>query len=142
MARQDFQDRIARIHAGGGGAGIALAGEGNTPGGGFAAPDDKRCGGSGGGPGILGKFLIWFLLLPGGFALSVLTGLFLDPEITPEAVHYMPLLVLVAGGHILLFGGAVVALKARLRKKALNLMIFAGFAGYGIGSALLNYAIQ
>ncbi len=142
MARQDFRDRIARIHAGGGGAGIALAGEGNTPGGGFTAPADTPSNPNGQGPGILVKILIWLLLLPTGFVLAVLTRLFLDPDITPEAAHYIPLLVMVAGGHVLLFGGLATAVMARLRRKALNLMIFAGFTGYGIGSALLNYAIQ
>lgn len=143
MARQDFQDRIARIQAGGGGLGVALAGEGHTAGGGFGAPDSKaHKTRDGRGPGFFGRFLIALVFIPMGFALAFLTKLFLDPEITPEATHYAELLAIVGGGHLLLFGATLAALAAGLRRKALNFVVFTAFAGYGIASALLSYAIQ
>jgi hypothetical protein len=143
MARQDFQDRIARIQSGGGGLGVALAGEGHMAGGGFGVPAGASDQGSKGrGPGFLARLLIGIVFIPLGFVLSFLTALFLDPDITPEAVNYVPLLVIVATGHVLLFAGVLAALAAKFRKKGLNTLLFTAFAGYGLASALLNYAIQ
>jgi len=142
MVQQSFHDRIARIEQKGGRLEM-LSGP--------AEIDGPRGGKSGkvatagkapNAPGFLKILMIGMLMVPVGMAIGLMTKLFLDPDITPEAAHYIPLLVMVAGGHVLLFGGVATAVMARLRRKALNLMIFAGFTGYGISSALLNYAIQ
>ena len=140
MAREDFHTRIARIQEGGGGAGIMLAGEGDSDTGGFGKIAEKAKKASG--PSFFKSFLIWLFFLPLGYALSFLTTVFLDPEMTPEAVHYTKMMGIVLGGHLLLAAAAATAIFARLRRKGLNRLVLASFAGYGLASAMLNNFLQ
>lgn len=133
MVQQSFHDRIERINRNSGQAQM-LAGTMDT-GGGHVHPvgtgqTTKR-------PGFLKLVGVAALMVPVGMAIALLTKVFLDPEITPEAVHYLPLLVLVAGSHLLLAGGAIGAVMARFRLSTLNYALLFAFAGYGLASATL-----
>lgn len=137
MAREDFQNRVARILDGGGGAGVMLAGEGDTDTGGFGGlAKTKRNTLNRPGPSRQTCFLLLLLFTVVGFILSSVTAAFLGPKITPGTDGYMQFLAFVAAGHLALAAATATALMARLRRKALNTVVFAGFLGYGLASAL------
>lgn len=133
MCQQSFQDRLARISQNSGQVQM-LAGT-VDPGG--------SCGqGSATGPalnrtGFLKVLATGVLMVPVGMAIALLTKIFLDPDITPAAVHYLPLLGLVAGSHLVLAGAAIGAVVARFRLVTLNHALLFVFAGYGLASAAL-----
>ena len=56
-------------------------------------------------PGPVKIMMTGMLMVPVGMAIGLMTKLFLDPDITPEAVNYLPLLAFVAAAHLALLGG-------------------------------------
>jgi hypothetical protein len=93
------------------------------------------------GPGFLKVMMIGLLMVPVGMAVGLMTTLFLDPAITPEAKHYVPLMIFVLGAHLGLFAGAATAIVARFRKQVLNYVVLFTFAGYGIATAALSASL-
>ncbi len=141
MVQQSFHDRIARINQKSGQvemlAGVAEGnGSGGTSGAALRGADGPRR------PGFLKILMIGMLMVPVGMAISLMTKLFLDPEITPAAAHYMTLMGFVVLAHVALAGGAITAIASRFRRSTLNYVLLFVFAGYGIASAALAAALQ
>ena len=88
------------------------------------------------------KFLIGLVCIPMGMIGSVTAKLFLDPDITPDAAMYLPLLAVVVGIHLALFGSGIAALATRLSKPVLNWIVLQSLMGYGLMSALLAVALR
>ena len=127
MTDTSFHDRIARLTA----AGPAQDAPPPRPGG----PGSRR-------PGLPLRFLIGLIFVPLGFCANVLTRLFLDDDITPEAVHYMSLATGVVGFHLVLFAGVALAVSARGKRAILNRVVLQTLIGYGIAGALLALALD
>jgi hypothetical protein len=142
MVQQSFHDRIARIEQKGGRLEM-LSGpaESDGPRGGKSGKA-ATAGKAPNGPGVLKILMIGMLMVPVGMAIGLMTKLFLDPDITPEAANYMPLMAFVAAAHLALFTGVVTALVSRFRRMTLNYVMLFVFAGYGIASAALSAALQ
>lgn len=135
MVQQSFHDRLARINQASGQVQM-LSGTGEIGGPRRMAQDiaPKR-------PGLFRLISVGVLMVPVGMAIALLTKVFLDPEITPEAVHYLPLLGIVAVSHLAMAGGAIGAVAARFQRVTLNYALLFVFAGYGLASAALSAAV-
>jgi len=81
------------------------------------------------------------ILVPIGLIASVATKAALDPEITPYAVHFVPLMITVAVFHALLLGGAAATLMAPFKRPVLNRAMIYTLIGYGMMGAALTYAV-
>jgi hypothetical protein len=141
MVQQSFHDRIARIEQKSGKLEMLT---------GPADIDRPRGGKSGNaatagkapnGSGVLKILMIGMLMVPVGMAIGLMTRLFLDPNLTPEAANYLPLMAFVAGAHLALFTGVITALVSRFRRMTLNYVMLFVFIGYGIASAALTAAL-
>ena len=126
MSHATFEDRLNRLNAK-----MSPAPE-------PSAPKTPRPAGP---PHIALRALMFTLLFPIGIIASIATKAALDPEITPEAVLYVPLMITVAVFHALLLGGAAAALMTRLTRPILNRAVIYTLIGYGMMGAALNYAI-
>lgn len=137
MVQQSFHDRIARINQASGQVQM-LSGTGDV-----AAMQGRGTVASGGPkrPGVFKLIGTGLLMVPLGMVIALLTKVFLDPEITPDAVHYPPLLGIVAVSHLAMAGGTIGAVAARFRRVTLNYALLFVFAGYGLASAALSAAI-
>ena len=93
-------------------------------------------------PGSVKILMTAMLMVPVGMAISLMTRLFLDTGITPDAANYLPLMAFVALAHLALAGGVLGAIAARFRSITLNYAMMFVFAGYGVTSAALAAAIQ
>lgn len=137
MVQQSFHDRIARINQGSGRAQMQA---------GSVDPGDRRARATGSGqaqkrPGFLKLLAVGVLMVPVGMVIALLTKVFLDPEITPQAAHYLSLLGIVAVSHLALAGGVIGAVVARFRLVTLNYALMFVFAGYGLASSGLSAAL-
>ncbi len=144
MVQQSFYDRIERINQ------KTTQGEAEI----LVGPADidglrdkgrgkpARASGAAHGPGFLKLMMIGMLMIPVGMAISLMTTLFLDPEVTPAAANYLPLMAFVLVAHLGLFAGAVTAILSRFRRQTLNYVMLFVFTGYGMASAALSVALQ
>ena len=144
MVQQSFHDRIARTNQKSGQPQMMVGpaatagtrdGAGVLPARGRQGMERRK------GPGFIKTTMIGLLMVPVGMAVGLMTTLFLDPEITPQAAHYLPLMGFVLVAHLGLFAGAVTAIVARFRRQVLNYVMLFAFAGYGLASAALSAAL-
>ena len=141
MVQQSFHDRIARIEQKGGKLEM-LAGPADIDAPQRGKTGKATAGKASNGPGFVKILMIAMLMVPVGMAIGLMTKLFLDPDITPDAVNYMPLMAFVAAAHLALFTGVITALVSRFRRLTLNYVMLFVFIGYGIASAALSAALQ
>lgn len=126
MSHATFEDRLNRLNA--------KATPPPTP----AAPGTPPPAGP---PHIALRAAMFLVLFPLGIIAGICTKAALDPEITPEAVHYVPLMISVAVFHALVLGGAAMAVVTRFTRPVLTRAVIYTLIGYGMMSAALNYAI-
>lgn len=138
MVQQSFHDRIARIQQHSGEVQM-LSGPADVD---AVRKQMRRKETAPNKPGPVKIMMTGMLMVPVGMAIGLMTKLFLDPDITPEAVNYLPLLAFVAAAHLALLGGVAGALASGFRKPTLNYALMFVFAGYGVASAVLGAAIQ
>ena len=127
MTDTSFQDQIARL---------------STPGPAQDAPPPRRERPGGQRPGLPVRFAIGLVFVPVGFIANVLTRVFLDDDISPEAVHYASLATGVAAFHLALLVGLALAVVARGRRAILNRVVLQTLIGYGIAAALRTFALK
>ena len=87
------------------------------------------------------RFALLVLAVPLGFILGFVTQAFLDPEVTPDGVHYRPFLYGLAAAHLVLLGGAVAVLITRFRASWLNWLMLGTLMGYGLAAIVVRTMI-
>ncbi len=86
-------------------------------------------------PGFAARLMLGMLLIPLGFALRVMTQIWM--EITQQAVDYLAVVGFVMLGHLVLAGVSLAAVMAHRRHPVLGVVAVQIWIGYGIGAALL-----